>query len=384
MRSQIRNCFVAVAALLAASGAGAAGTLTPAGSSGAPIQIREHHAQIVINNGFAQTEVTQIFFNPNPVDLEGDLRLPGAAQRQPLRGHDLHRRDGDQRGGDRRRGRRSGSTRRNATRATTPASPPRTATRPTSSGSRRSAPRTETRLRFVYYQPLEIDSGVGRYLYPLEDGGTDEIAKSFWVPEHPGRGLPLGRPRAQERLARRGRARARLRGPGRCHRAGRGALQGAAASGRGRSWTATSSSTTACRTSLPGRVEVIPTGPMPTAPGTFMMVVTPGLDLQPITGGADYIFVLDVSGKHVRQDPDLGPWCRQGAGRARRRRPLPDRDLQRRRARADPRLDPGHAGERGPIHPRTWRRCGPAAAPISTLASRSSAATTWMRTAPPA
>ena len=40
----------------------------------------------------------------------------------------------------------------------------------------------ETRMRFVYYQPLEIDTGVGRYLYPLEDGGTDEIAKSFWLP----------------------------------------------------------------------------------------------------------------------------------------------------------------------------------------------------------
>ena len=42
--------------------------------------------------------------------------------------------------------------------------------------------RGESALRFVYYQPLEIDTGVGRYLYPLEDGGTDEMAKSFWVP----------------------------------------------------------------------------------------------------------------------------------------------------------------------------------------------------------
>jgi Ca-activated chloride channel family protein len=47
---------------------------------------------------------------------------------------------------------------------------------------------------------------------------------------------------------------------------------------------------------LPGRVEVIPYRADRDKPGTFMMVVTPGLDLQPITHGADYCFVLDVSG----------------------------------------------------------------------------------------
>ena len=40
---------------------------------------------------------------------------------------------------------------------------------------------SEVRLRFVYYQPLEIDAGVGRYVYPLEDGGTDDQAKGFWT-----------------------------------------------------------------------------------------------------------------------------------------------------------------------------------------------------------
>jgi Ca-activated chloride channel homolog len=47
---------------------------------------------------------------------------------------------------------------------------------------------------------------------------------------------------------------------------------------------------------LPGRVEVIPYRAAKDKPGTFMMVVTPGLDLKPITGGADYSYVLDVSG----------------------------------------------------------------------------------------
>ena len=44
------------------------------------------------------------------------------------------------------------------------------------------------------------------------------------------------------------------------------------------------------------RVELVPFRDDPKGPGTFMLVVTPGIDLGPITGGADYVFVLDVSG----------------------------------------------------------------------------------------
>jgi Ca-activated chloride channel family protein len=47
---------------------------------------------------------------------------------------------------------------------------------------------------------------------------------------------------------------------------------------------------------LPGRVELIPYRDNTQAPGTFMLVVTPGVDLQPLNRGADYPFVLDVSG----------------------------------------------------------------------------------------
>jgi Ca-activated chloride channel family protein len=47
---------------------------------------------------------------------------------------------------------------------------------------------------------------------------------------------------------------------------------------------------------LPGRVEVIPFRNNSSEPGTFMMVITPGEDLKPLTNGADYCFVLDLSG----------------------------------------------------------------------------------------
>ncbi|MGY8690560.1 MAG: VWA domain-containing protein, partial [Verrucomicrobiales bacterium] len=47
---------------------------------------------------------------------------------------------------------------------------------------------------------------------------------------------------------------------------------------------------------LPGRVEVVPFRDDENGNGTFMMVVTPGIDLKPIRGGADYVYVLDTSG----------------------------------------------------------------------------------------
>ncbi|MHC4917105.1 MAG: vWA domain-containing protein, partial [Planctomycetota bacterium] len=47
---------------------------------------------------------------------------------------------------------------------------------------------------------------------------------------------------------------------------------------------------------LPGRVEVVPYRAAKDKPGTFMLVVTPGIDLSPLNNGADYSFVLDISG----------------------------------------------------------------------------------------
>ncbi len=61
---------------LAAPAAFAAGTLTPVGSAHAPIQIREHVVDVVIDNGFARTEVRQVFFNPSDTDLEAVYGFP--------------------------------------------------------------------------------------------------------------------------------------------------------------------------------------------------------------------------------------------------------------------------------------------------------------------
>ncbi|MFT5189493.1 MAG: Ca-activated chloride channel family protein [Verrucomicrobiales bacterium] len=74
--SFITKITVALALIYATPSIYSACTLTPKGSPHAPIVIRDHHVKVTINNGFAQTEVTQTFFNPNAVDLEAVYRFP--------------------------------------------------------------------------------------------------------------------------------------------------------------------------------------------------------------------------------------------------------------------------------------------------------------------
>ncbi len=294
----------ALAILAAATTAGAAGTLTPQGSSDAPIEIRDHHVRVVINNGFARTEVSQTFYNPNPVDLEGIYAFPVplsaslsevtiASGESEIHGEVIAR-DEAQRvyQEEKSRGNDAGLATKNGYQTFEfRVSPIRQ--------------RDETRMRFVYYQPLEIDTGIGRYLYPLEDGGTDELARSFWIPN----------PRVEgdfslELELKSAWAVSDLRVPGFENEARIDEL----AEGHYRVLLERSGASLErdfvfyyrLADDLPGRVELIPYRADPGGPGTFMLVVTPGLDLGELRGGADYVFVLDVSGSMSGKIATLG------------------------------------------------------------------------------
>src|SRR5262245_57593822 len=157
----------------------AAGMLTPKGTGYQPIQIREHHVHVVINNGFARTEVTQAFFNANDQPLEAVYSFPLPqhaslsevtiyAGEKELHGEVLARPQAQQvYQEERQRGNDAGLASKRDFQAFD------FAVSPVPAGG-------ETRIRFVYYQPLVLDTGVGRYLYPLEDGGTDDVGASFW------------------------------------------------------------------------------------------------------------------------------------------------------------------------------------------------------------
>ena len=54
----------------------AAGLMTPMGSNLPPFEIREHHVDVVIEDGYAITSVEQVFSNPNNTDLEAIYSFP--------------------------------------------------------------------------------------------------------------------------------------------------------------------------------------------------------------------------------------------------------------------------------------------------------------------
>ncbi|MGB0898656.1 MAG: VIT and vWA domain-containing protein [Psychrobium sp.] len=41
-------------------------------------------------------------------------------------------------------------------------------------------PNDSVRIQLVYFQQQKVDSGIGRYVYPLEGGGVDDAKSSFW------------------------------------------------------------------------------------------------------------------------------------------------------------------------------------------------------------
>jgi len=272
----------------------AAGILTPTGSGHQPIQIRDHHVDVVINNGFAMTEVQQTFYNPNRQDLEAmySFPLPKSASlsevtlyigEREINGEVLEKQKAQQVYEDEKsRGNEAGLAEKNEFYTFDFKVSPVPAN-------------DEIRIRFLYYQPLKIDTGIGRYLYPLEDGGTDDAAMSFWTTNARVENtfsvdleLKSAYPVQDVRIP--GfEAAAQINQLAEDHY--KVAMQ----------LTDTSLNRDLVfyyrlQDGLPGRVEVIPFRDNQSEPGTFMMVITPGVDLKPLTNGVDYCFVLDISG----------------------------------------------------------------------------------------
>ena len=176
----IKNMVLGAIALALSPVLRAGGTLTPQGSADLPAAIRSHHADVVIQNGFARTEVTQVFANPNPHAIEAlyAFPLPESAAlseviiqmgERELRGEVMAREEARQvYEEEKQKGNDAGLAEKESYLTYTF----RVAPIPASS---------EVTLRFVYYQAVSIDTGIGRYVYPLEDGGTDEQAMSFWT-----------------------------------------------------------------------------------------------------------------------------------------------------------------------------------------------------------
>jgi Ca-activated chloride channel homolog len=312
----MKRAVILLLALLSET-AFAAGTLTPANGSHAPMQIKEHVVDVAIDNGFARTEVTQLFFNPNAAALEAvyGFPVPSSASlseitirngERVLNGEVIESKEA-KRVYEEERDAGNDAALGECACTKTKDDIEYTSYRFSVANVQ---PNSEVRIRFVYYQPLKIDTGIGRYVYPLDDGGTDEAAKSFWTRN----------PKVEQRFAvnvelRSGWPVEEVRAPGAEAEAkitkvaeGHYKMQLDRAGGE-----LSKDFVFYYRLAgdLPGRVELLAYKPKANEPGTFMLTVTPGVDLAPITGGGDYIFVLDVSGSMAGKIHTLAKGVRQ-------------------------------------------------------------------------
>jgi Ca-activated chloride channel homolog len=296
---------LAIALLLGfnASEAHAAGLLKPVDGSSSKISIKSHRVDVTINNGFARTEVDQVFVNGDDRDLEAIYTFPLPKQLS-LSEVSLWI-DGQEAIGEvveKKKAKTIYEDQKAQGNDTALAEKDDFKAFNVHVGNVRAG--METRVRLVYYQPVEIDLNVGRYLYPLAEGNVDEERIAFWtvddkVEEELTFNLTLKSafPVKDVRL------------PGYDNQA---AVKKETSAGEepssGEIYRVTLESRQGANLSrdivfyyrlddsVPARVEVIPYRESPDEPGTFMMVVTPGASLQRIAEGVDWTFVLDSSG----------------------------------------------------------------------------------------
>jgi Ca-activated chloride channel family protein len=287
----------------------AAGLMTPTGSNLPTLEIRQHHVDVVIEDGYAITTVEQIFANPHGSDLEAVYSFPVPEKAavgeftywidgSPVTGEVLEKQQAREiYQQEKQAGRETALTEQDSYKTFD------IAVYPVRAGQ-------DVRISLTYIQPVHIDSSIGRYVYPLEEGGVDEQRLSFWtyneaveeafsfnlsfrsswpiddfrLPQHPQASIQqltdnewnvslINETAADEEGA------STSMVPSIVHRLDQDIVI---------YWRQVQG--------LPGSVEMVTYKEGPGERGTFMMTVTPGDDLAPITNGRDWVFVLDFSG----------------------------------------------------------------------------------------
>lgn len=302
----------------------AAGLLTPTDGSLPALEIRDHKVKVSIEDSYAITTVEQVFHNPHDRDLEAIYSFPvpekGAVAEftvwidgTPVTGEVFEKKKARRiYEEEKAAGRDAGLTEKDEYKTfDIHVSPVRAG--------------KDTRIRLAYMQPLNVDMGIGRFVYPLEEGGVDEEKISFWTSNDTVTGtfsfdLSLRSASPVDAVRLPGHPNAAVK------RLGEGEWKvaiGAAGGARGKAandgdvpenWVPSEGANSGNgpqvaskldkdivvywrhTPGLPGSVDLVTYRPDPNKPGTFMLVVTPGDDLKPITKGKDWVFVLDISG----------------------------------------------------------------------------------------
>lgn len=322
----------------------AAGLLKPIQSNLPDLTIKEHHVNVVLEHSYAVTSIEQVFHNPSNQALEAIYSFPVPDHAavgeftywidgKPISGEVIKKQQAreiyEQ---EKQAGREAALVEQDSYKTfdinVTPVQP-----------------NGDVRIKLVYIQPAHVDSGVGRYVYPLEDGGVDEQKNAFWsrnetVDEKFSFNMTLasGYPIDSIRLPQHSQAGIQQLNPQQ--------WQISLANQANQSPQTKTSSTATTESpiieqnqtagiipaasldkdivvywrhseNLPGSLDLMGYKASADAPGTFMMTLTPGDDLGTLQGGRDWVFVLDVSGSMQGKYSTLIDGVRQGLAKLR-------------------------------------------------------------------
>ena len=295
-------CFCLILTLFGQSQA--AGLLKPKSGDESFISIKSHHVNVVINNGYARTEVDQVFYNSGDSDLEAVYSFPLPKQAslselslwingQEVIGEVLEKQKARQLYEDQKaKGNDTAIAEKDDYKTFDVSVHPVKA-------------KDQTRVRLVYYQPLHVDLNVGRYVYPLQEGGVDEERISFWTIDsevkesfsfdlilkstYPIKDVRIpGHPQALiEKITDNETSEG---GNEHIYHARIDYPEGGAKLDEDIVFYYRLDD------SAPARIEVVPYKEAGSGQGTFMLAITPGASLNRIAEGVDWVFVLDQSG----------------------------------------------------------------------------------------
>ena len=341
MKTTSSVSLIAVALWLVGAGtAGAAGLLTPKGQPGS-LDIRDHNVRVVVEDGYVITEIDQVFINTGANDVEAVYSFPVPSHAavaeftywidgSPVTGEVLKKEAA----------RILYEQERAAGRETALAEKDEYRTFDISVYPVRG--NSDVRIRLVYVQSVSIDTGIGRYVYPLEEGGVDEERLAFWDVKDVVVGtfnfdfeLKSSYPIDAVRLPEQPNAVLNKIDAGHwkidLHSIGSSPAEAefadqVAALEAGETPAYAKSATGVANLDkdivvywrhapdLPGTLDLVTYKPDAAGRGTFMLTFTPGDDLPVIEEGRDWVFVLDVSGSMQGKFATLANGVQQALG----------------------------------------------------------------------
>ncbi len=328
------------ATLLTVNSAQAAGLMTPKSSQFSALEIKQHHVNVVIEDGYAITRIDQVFFNPHDSALEAIYSFPVPEKAsvgeftywidgKPVTGEVVEKkRARDIYQQEKAQGRETALTEKDEYKTFDSSVYP-------------VLPQQDVKIRLVYIQPIHVDSGIGRYVYPLEEGGVDEEKLAFWsyneavteafsfklklrssypvddvrLPQHPQATAQSLSPEEWSVALANGQAttnsQAILEEESHAHAPPPQPLQPQIIQKLDKDivvyWRH--------QKGLPGAIDMVSHREPGKDRGTFMMTITPGDDLAPITQGRDWVFVLDLSGSMQGKYHSLVAGVNKGLGK---------------------------------------------------------------------